>query len=58
MTKQYKRQLLETTFTQDELNRLYNTKSYYVGSNSGIHLYKRRDWKYRLKRKIKALSAN
>ena len=36
MTKQYKRQLLETAFTQDELNRLYNTKSYYVGSNSGV----------------------
>ena len=49
MTKQYKRQLLETTFTQDELNRLYNTKSYYAGSVGVVDVYKRRGLIYRVK---------
>ena len=58
MTKQWQRQILEVNHTQDELNRLRNTKSYYVGTNGAIQLYKPKDWIYRLKRKIKALSAN
>ena len=51
----WEKQMFEVSFTQEEINRLANTKSYYAGTCGGVDLYLKRGLMYKVKSIVRSI---